>query len=242
MHRRPHLSGGLPIHDSEAKHKYTKRRATVTALHYIVLLALGLPALWWFTSASSYEHEPTGPKRAPRPRRELEVTPIPRIKAGSLTVKEFYEKYADQTVIVEGEVRGHGGFDLGFQGLRDLCGGTGAFTNVYNPDSDAWGGQSDLKYMNLGDYIDEYMLGEAREDLRYVGGGVGFPYMCPALGPLLPVPSYVSLAIKFADSEVTLEKGDGVNATYRFQSNQPEMFLGPAGTSFFWTMTIDLAV
>ena len=57
-----------------------------------------------------------------RSAKKLHVVPMPRVPAGSLTKKEFFEQYGDQAVIIEGGLRQHPAVGLGLEGLRDLCG------------------------------------------------------------------------------------------------------------------------
>ena len=108
----------------------------------------------------------------------LNIVPIPRIPAGSLSVKEFFAEYGDRTVIVEGETREHPAYRLGFEGLRDLCGGATLETAVYSETAAEWAGLDDTKKMHLDEYLDNFVLsdkpGEQRE-LRYASGGMGVP-------------------------------------------------------------------
>ncbi len=178
------------------------------------------------------------------PPTELNIQPIRRIKAGEYSVKEFFDKFGDETVIVEGEVRHHPAFELGFQGLRNLCSGSLLETSVYSETSDEWAGLSNLRVMRLGEYLDRHILpaqnwsegdpplpgdskasdgggGGGNGGLRYASGGMGIPEICPRLEFFTPVPKYVSVALYPID-----HFAEG----HRIQQGQPEMFIGPAGT------------
>ncbi len=129
------------------------------------LLALALTVIVWMgvnrwmapdaVSKPVYE---AGPEAAAKPPpTELNIQPIRRIKAGEYSVKEFFDKFGDETVIVEGEVRHHPGFELGLRGVRELCSESLVQTSVYNASTTAWAGMSDKRLMPLGEYIDEYV-------------------------------------------------------------------------------------
>ena len=98
-----------------------------------------------------------GGKSSP-PRKKLEVSPILRISADSIgSTKEFFDKYGDQVVIVENEVRHHKAYELGWQGLKDLCGGGELEAAKYTKNSSNWAGLTDRRPMHLGEYIDDYI-------------------------------------------------------------------------------------
>ena len=108
--------GNAPASDVDDNQK-RRRKKDLTVPQYLLALSLIVLVLWYSLDA----WEKGEGKR--KPERKLNIVPIPRIKAGSLTAKEFFRKYGDRTVIVEGEARKHPAFRLGFQGLKDLCGG-----------------------------------------------------------------------------------------------------------------------
>ncbi|UPR02005.1 JmjC domain-containing protein [Chloropicon primus] len=160
----------------------------------------------------------------------LHIVPITRIPAGSISVKEFFDKHGDEVVIVEGEARSHPAFGLGWQGLKDLCGGSTIETTTYSETAADWAGLEDTKKMKLATYIERHVLsgGGGEEELRYASGGVGIPELCPPLDHFAKIPSFVSSALIPVD-QVYNNATEGGEAKY-LQQGQPEVFIGPAGT------------
>ena len=159
--------------------------------------------------------------------KELNIVPIPRIPAGSLSVQEFYEQYGDRTVIIEGGVRHHPAFQLGFEGLKELCGGGTLDTALYSSDvEDELLRIRDGGPMFLRDYIDQYLTGHTKGDPRVLASTLSLPVMCPALELQTPFPSYVSSALQGLDE--VRNSSDGKQ--HRLLASQPEIFIGPQGT------------
>ena len=175
-----------------------------------------------------------------RSAKKLHVVPMPRVPAGSLTKKEFFEQYGDQAVIIEGGLRQHPAVGLGLEGLRDLCGGATVETYVFDPKSDDWGGHVDQKLLKFDEYIDEYVLNETNLEKRYFpGGDFGMPLLCPALELLAPIPNFVSSgfaeesAFAFAAWKQRFNQtGMGeIGESFRpLIASQPELFVGPGGS------------
>ena len=159
------------------------------------------------------------------PKKELKVTPIPRIPAGSLSVKEFYEQWGDRFVIVEGEVSGHAAMRLGLRGLREICGEGQVITRMYQKRSPLWGGISESVELTLGDYVDKYLLNTSsdysEENPRYASGSIGISMLCPALEPFIPTSQYVSAGL--FPTEPNPQVSDNGKLILR---DQPEVFLG----------------
>ena len=160
---------------------------------------------------------------------ELQVVPMLRIPAGSLTKKEFFEQYGNKTVIIEGGLRHHPAAKLGLEGLRKVCAGSNIETYVYDPRSKQWGGHVDKKALPFEDYIDKYVLNETNSEKRYFpGGDPGIPILCPALELFAPIPNYVSIGMQELN-----HGGKGESSKGRFHplvGHQPELFVGPGGT------------
>ncbi|WZN63360.1 JmjC domain-containing protein [Chloropicon roscoffensis] len=160
---------------------------------------------------------------------ELHVVAMLRIPAGSLTKKEFFDQYGNQTVIIEGGLRHHPATKLGLEGLREICAGSSIETFVYDPTSNLWGGHVDEKVMPFEEYIDKYVLNETNTERRYFpGGDPGIPILCPALELFAPIPNYVSIGMQELN-----HSGKGESSEGRFHplvGYQPELFVGPGGT------------
>ena len=160
---------------------------------------------------------------------ELHVVAMLRIPAGSLTKKEFFDQYGNQTVIIEGGLRHHPATKLGLEGLREICAGSSIETFVYDPTSNLWGGHVDEKVMPFEEYIDKYVLNETNTERRYFpGGDPGIPILCPALELFAPIPNYVSIGMQELN-----HSGKGESSKGRFHplvGHQPELFVGPGGT------------
>ncbi|UPR03992.1 JmjC domain-containing protein [Chloropicon primus] len=140
------------------------------------------------------------------------------------SVKEFFDRYGDQVVIVEGEVRHHKAFELGWQGLKDLCGGGTLETAKYSKDSNEWAGLTDRNAMLLKDYVDNYILNRKEgHEMRYAAGNLGTGSVCPQLDSHVLVPRYVSGALYGADE---YSHGPG-GEIQRPVLAQPEVFIGP---------------
>ena len=171
---------------------------------------------------------------------ELQVVPMLRIPAGSLTKKEFFEQYGNKTVIIEGGLRHHPAAKLGLEGLRKVCAGSNIETYVYDPRSKQWGGHVDKKALPFEDYIDKYVLNETNSEKRYFpGGDQGIPLLCPTLELLAPIPNYVSFglaeesAVAFYNCKQLLNKtgtGEPGDCFRPLVASQPELFVGPGGT------------
>ncbi|QDZ24802.1 hypothetical protein A3770_14p73200 [Chloropicon primus] len=153
------------------------------------------------------------------------IVPITRVPARSISsVKEFFDRYGDQVVIVEGEVRHHKAFELGWQGLKDLCGGGTLETAKYSKDSNKWAGLTDRNPMLLKDYVDNYILNRKEgHEMRYAAGNLGTGSVCPQLDSHVLVPRYVSGALYGADE---YSHGPG-GEIQRPVLAQPEVFIGP---------------
>ena len=197
------------------KHKPRRRKGDARGSHRVYLgVFCVLAFLTWYARS--------GPKG-------LRIVPMPRIPAGSLTKKEFFKRYGDKTVIIEGGLRHHPAFGLGLERLRDLCQGIQVETFVYDPKSREWGGHVDEKVMPFEDYIDKYVLNETNSEKRYFpGGDPGIPILCPALELFAPIPNYVSIGMQELN-----HGGKGESSKGRFHplvGHQPELFVGPGGT------------
>jgi hypothetical protein len=166
--------------------------------------------------------------------REMKIVPIPRVKAGDLSVRDLFNfqgKGGTLPVIVEGEVSQHLASKMTFQDLKALCGDGLTQTSVFNPDVHAWAGLDDVKVVPMKDYLDQHILapqqhtnttedegeGDLQGDLVYSSGAVGIPEFCPRLEFFTPIPKYVSLSL------IPL-------TSYNVQPGQPEMYIGPPGT------------
>ena len=207
--------GGSYIHDFLSNDTYKRRRKAgrtngLTCTYVGVFCVLAF--LTWYARSA----------------KKLHVVPMPRVPAGSLTKKEFFEQYGDQAVIIEGGLRQHPAVGLGLEGLRDLCGGATVETYVFDPKSDEWGGHVDQKLLKFDEYIDEYILNETNLEKRYFPGGlVGMPIVCPVLENLTPVLSYFTVGYRLLSHEP--EVGSDGKA-HQLVSHQPELFVGPGGT------------
>ena len=207
--------GGSYIHDFLSNDTYKRRRKAgrtngLTCTYVGVFCVLAF--LTWYARSA----------------KKLHVVPMPRVPAGSLTKKEFFEQYGDQAVIIEGGLRQHPAVGLGLEGLRDLCGDATVETYVFDPKSDEWGGHVDLKLLKFDEYIDEYVLNETNLEKRYFPGGlVGMPIVCPVLENLTPVLSYFTVGYRMVSHEP--EVGSDGKA-HQLVSHQPELFVGPGGT------------
>ena len=207
--------GGSYIHDFLSNDTYKPRRKAgrtngLTCTYVGVFSVLAF--LTWYARSA----------------KKLHVVPMPRVPAGSLTKKEFFEQYGDQAVIIEGGLRQHPAVGLGLQGLRDLCGDATVETYVFDPKSDEWGGHVDQKLLKFDEYIDEYVLNETNLEKRYFPGGlVGMPIVCPVLENLTPVLSYFTVGYRMVSHEP--EVGSDGKA-HQLVSHQPELFVGPGGT------------
>ena len=208
------------------KHKPRRRKGDARGSHRVYLgVFCVLAFLTWYARS--------GPKG-------LRIVPMPRIPAGSLTKKEFFKRYGDKTVIIEGGLRHHPAFGLGLERLRDLCQGIQVETFVYDPKSREWGGHVDEKVMPFEDYIDKYVLNETNSEKRYFpGGDQGIPLLCPTLELLAPIPNYVSFglaeesAVAFYNCKQLLNKtgtGEPGDCFRPLVASQPELFVGPGGT------------
>ena len=207
--------GGSYIHDFLSNDTYKPRRKAgrtngLTCTYVGVFCVLAF--LTWYARSA----------------KKLHVVPMPRVPAGSLTKKEFFEQYGDQAVIIEGGLRQHPAVGLGLQGLRDLCGDATVETYVFDPKSDEWGGHVDQKLLKFDEYIDEYVLNETNLEKRYFPGGlVGMPIVCPVLEILTPVLSYFTVGYRVVSHEPEFGS-DG--KSHQLVSHQPELFVGPGGT------------
>ena len=207
--------GGSYIHDFLSNDTYKRRRKAgrtngLTCTYVGVFCVLAF--LTWYARSA----------------KKLHVVPMPRVPAGSLTKKEFFEQYGDQAVIIEGGLRQHPAVGLGLEGLRDLCGDATVETYVFDPKSDEWGGHVDKKLLKFDEYIDEYVLNETNLEKRYFPGGlVGMPIVCPVLENLTPVLSYFTVGYRMVSHEP--EVGSDGKA-HQLVSHQPELFVGPGGT------------
>lgn len=219
--------GGSYIHDFLSNDTYKPRRKAgrtngLTCTYVGVFSVLAF--LTWYARSA----------------KKLHVVPMPRVPAGSLTKKEFFEQYGDQAVIIEGGLRQHPAVGLGLEGLRDLCGDATVETYVFDPKSDEWGGHVDQKLLKFDEYIDEYVLNETNLEKRYFPGGiVGMPLLCPALELLAPIPNFVSSglaeesAFAFAAWKQRFNQtGTGeIDESFRpLIASQPELFVGPGGS------------
>ena len=207
------------------KHKPRRRKGDARGSHRVYLgVFCVLAFLTWYARS--------GPKG-------LRIVPMPRIPAGSLTKKEFFKRYGDKTVIIEGGLRHHPAFGLGLERLRDLCQGIQVETFVYDPKSREWGGHVDEKVMPFEDYIDKYVLNETNSEKRYFpGGDQGIPLLCPTLELLAPIPNYLSFGLADEPAETfgkwherLNETGDGELDTYRpLMATEPAIYVGPGDT------------
>ena len=207
------------------KHKPRRRKGDARGSHRVYLgVFCVLAFLTWYARS--------GPKG-------LRIVPMPRIPAGSLTKKEFFKRYGDKTVIIEGGLRHHPAFGLGLERLRDLCQGIQVETFVYDPKSREWGGHVDEKVMPFEDYIDKYVLNETNNEKRYMpGSGLGIPLLCPTLELLAPIPNYLSFGLADEPAETfgkwherLNETGDGELDTYRpLMATEPAIYVGPGDT------------
>lgn len=163
-------------------------------------------------------------------KKTLNLKPIPRIRAGTMEATEFFERFHDTPVIIEGEVRHHPAYTMQFEGLKKLCGESIVTTGVYSKDSGDWGGLVDILDMPLEEYIDSYILRDAKhrgkgEKLRYASAGTGLPTVCPALQLFAPVPKYFTNGLEFV-TDPSLYKKTG----QRLNIGQPEIFVGAKDT------------
>lgn len=162
--------------------------------------------------------------------REMKIVPIPRVRAGELSVRDLYDfqgKGGTLPVIVEGEVSHHLASKMTFEDLKNLCGEGLTQTSIFNPDVHAWAGLDDVKVVPMKDYLDEHILSPqqmattanntTKKPLVYSSGAVGIPEFCPRLEFFAPIPKYVSLSL------IPL-------TSYGVQPGQPEMYIGPPGT------------
>ncbi|UPQ98946.1 JmjC domain-containing protein [Chloropicon primus] len=161
-------------------------------------------------------------------KRKINIVPILRVPADSIgSTKEFFKKYGDQVVIVENGVRHHKALELGWQGLKDLCGEGVMETNKYSKNSSAWAGLTETKLMHLGDYVDNYILSPKEEaQMRYASGNVGTGEVCPRLDLYAPIPKYVANVLYSSDKVSRGPDGEFV----RNLLTQPEVFIGPKGS------------
>ena len=84
-------------------------------------------------------------------------------------------------------------FGLGWQGLKDLCGGGTLETAKYSKNANTWAGLTDKRTMLLRDYVDNYILSPKDEaQLRYASGNVGTGDLCPELSLYTPIPRYMT--------------------------------------------------
>ena len=196
------------------KHKPRRRKGDARGSHRVYLgVFCVLAFLTWYARS--------GPKG-------LRIVPMPRIPAGSLTKKEFFKRYGDKTVIIEGGLRHHPAFGLGLERLRDLCRGATVETYTFDPQSEEWGGHVGQKELPIEDFIDNYVLNETNNEKRYFPGGlVGMPMLCPVLEMLTPVLSYFTVGLKTLNHEAKVGP-DG--KAHQLVSHQPELFVGSGGT------------
>jgi len=157
-------------------------------------------------------------KVSSKDKKALNIVPIPRFKAGELSVHDFFAQNEGKLpIIVEGEVLDHLATKMSFEDLRDLCGGGLTETSKYEAKAHEWAGLSDLKVRTMKEYLETYILNKTSDELVYSSGSVGIPEFCPKLEFFTPVPSYVSLGVVPIDP-------------YKVQPGQPEMYIGPPGT------------
>ena len=204
-----------------------RRYAQVQPTRLLLLVVLAWTA--WLSTTSFVTFMERG-------RRTLNLVPIPRIQAGSLNVTEFFDKFHDTPVIIEGEVRRHGAFDMGWEGLKELCGDSPMVTQVYEKDSNEWAGLSKVKKLSLKDYIDTYILKhsqslQAANELRYAPPKLPFsnplPKLCPRLQFFTPVSKYFSNTLNTVLDFGILERTEGRK---RLSVAEPELFIGAKNT------------
>lgn len=172
-----------------------------------------------------------------KPKKTLNISPITRIPAGAMGVQEFFERFHDTPVIIEGEVRHHPAFKLGWEGLKQVCGDADISTGVYDAASPNWGGLRDSYEMRLDDYVDKFILKkenatldvdeQQERELRYASAGTGLPTVCPRLELFTPVSKYFSNSLQTVSD---LELYERSNGTKKLFVGQPEIFLGAANT------------
>ncbi|QDZ24784.1 hypothetical protein A3770_14p73020 [Chloropicon primus] len=221
MLRHAQRGGRAYPYSSSQDHHKSKRRPRFSPKAKVIAL-LGLFCL--IATRGVFSGRGGSPVEDKQPK-DPNIVPITRVPARSISsVKEFFDRYGDQVVIVEGEVRHHKAFELGWQGLKDLCGGGTLETAKYSKDSNEWAGLTDRNAMLLKDYVDNYILNRKEgHEMRYAAGNLGTGSVCPQLDSHVLVPRYVSGALYGADE---YSHGPG-GEIQRPVLAQPEVFIGP---------------
>ena len=166
--------------------------------------------------------------------KRMNLVPMRRVKFTS--VQDFYQRYGDEPVIIEGGIKHHPFFahNMTFESLASMCDGAMIDTVRHDPTHDDWAGHDHQGAMPFKQYVHEHILNRtaasapaAAEEapLYAMCDGFGLPIFCPALNDVMPVPH-----IGTRDLPLSVAAGEEAGAGSNYNPGQPSLFAGPANT------------